>query len=353
MDADGWFTEAMATARELLDAEPQAWRVTTLAGTGGGNFGDSVVSRLDSPGGSAVVKIVKRNGVGSDHPLSWRRELDVYNSEWLRSRLPTGLQLPDCLGSATTDDAAVVVVADVPFDDPLARDVAWYGDLATLLARLSTCVADESTVPSWASRGFLDYENGLVESRIPDVLGQRSPAVDEVLDVWRPLFERVGPVCAQLVDALHSLPVGLNHLDAFSRNVARVDDQFVMIDWAYTGLAPVGCDAASLIVITAIARHVPGGDLESLREAVTAGYATGLASGGVRVPPDQLDFAIDVALTLRFARFLTQIHRDGDKTPAIVEAISGRPFSEARSSWTALAHYLTPAAERALASLGT
>jgi len=142
MDADGWFTEAMATARGLLDAEgPQAWQVTTLAGTGGGNFGDSVVSRLDSPGGSAVAKIVKRNGVGSDHPLSWRRELDVYNSEWLRSRLPTGLQLPDCLGSATTDDAAVVVVADVPFDDPLARDVAWYGDLATLLARLSTCVS--------------------------------------------------------------------------------------------------------------------------------------------------------------------------------------------------------------------
>jgi hypothetical protein len=353
MDADGWFNEAVATARALLDSEePQAWQVTTLTGTGGGTFGDSVVSRFDSPRGTAIVKIVKRNGVDADHPLSWRRELDIYNSVWLRSRLPTGLQLPDCLGSATTDEAAVIVLADVPFDDPLARDVAWYGDLATLLARMSTCVADDSTVPSWVSRGFLEHEIRLVESAIPDVVEQRSPAVDEVIDVWRPFLERIEPVGAQLVDALHSLPVGLNHLDAFSRNAARVGDHFVMIDWAYTGLAPVGCDAASLIAITAMALQDPAGDLESLREAVTTGYASGLASGGVRVPVEQLDFAIDIALTLRFVGFLTQIHRGGDNIAAMVEAISGRPFSGARSTWTALAHYLTSAAQRALTSVG-
>jgi len=353
MGADGWFTEATAVAHRLLGAdEPQEWQVTTLTGTGGGTFGDSVVSRFDSPGRTAIVKIVKRNEVGSDHPLSWRRELDIYNSEWLRNRLPAGLQLPDCLGSATTDDAAVIVVADVPFDDPLVRGVAWYGDLATLLARLSACAVDDPTVPSWASRGFLEYEIGLVESAIPDVVKQQSPAVDEVIDVWRPLLERVGPVGAQLVDALRSLPVGLNHLDAFSRNAARVDDHFVMIDWAYTGLAPVGCDAASLIAITAMAREVPAGDLDSLREAVTTGYASGLAAGGVQVSTEQLDFAIDVALTLRFVGFLAQIHRGGDNIAAMVEAISGRPFSEARSIWTALARYLTPAAERALSSVG-
>mgnify|MGYP001819330591 CR=1 FL=1 len=86
--------------------------------------------------------------------------------------------------------------------------------------------------------------------------------------------------------------------------------------------------------------------------AHTGWYASGLASGGVRVPIEQLDLAIDVALTLRFAGFSTQIHRGGDNLAAMVEAISGRPFSEARSAWTALAHYLTPAAERALASVG-
>lgn len=353
MDADGWFTDAMRVAHDLLRSErPQQWRVTTLTGTGGGTFGDSVVSRFWSPERSAIVKIVRRNEVRPEHPHSWRRELDIYNSEWLRDRLPPGLRPPECLGSAATDQAAVIVLADVPFDDPLDRDAAWYGELATLLACLSTSSVDDVSVPSWASRRFLEHEITLVQSAIPDVVRQRSPAVEEVIDVWRPLLERLAPVGDQLVEALRDLPVGLNHLDAFSRNATRVGDHFVMIDWAYTGLAPIGCDAASLIAITGMAREVPGGELDALRDAVTTGYASGLASGGIQVSAEQLEMAIDVALTLRFAGFVTQIHRGGDNIAAMVETSTGRPFSEARSIWTELAHDMVPAAERALAVVG-
>ena len=351
---DGWLSDAMSTARGLLEASAgqQEWTTTTLTGTGGGTFGDSVVSRFRSAEGTAVVKIVKRNAAAPDNPLSWRRELDLYRSEWLRDTMPSGLHLPECLGAAMTDDASVIVVADVPFDDPSARDVDWYRDLAAELARLNGTVLDARSVPPWASRGFVEYETAGAAAAIPDTVQNRATEIADVIDAWGPLLERVAPAGTRLVEALRSFPTGLHHLDAFSRNVARVGDDFVMVDWAYTGLAPIGCDAASLIAITAIMREVPGGLLGELHDAVTEGYGAGLASVGAGLPAEELDLAIDLALTLRFARFATQLHGLGNDANSVVEAATGRPLGEVAIAWAALAEHLAPSAERSLASVG-
>lgn len=351
-DDDRWVVEGVAAARGLLDVHgPEIWQISTLAGTGGGAFGGSVVLRFESPTRTAIAKLVRRNDLAPDHPWWWRRELDVYRSEWLGDRMPVGLSLPECLGSMTTDDAAVIVLSDLPFDRE-SRTAAWYGDLAILLGQLNGPSADPAATPPWATRRFVAHETEEAASLIPDAVANRSLVIADVIDLWEPLLERIALAGTQLVVVLSSFPIGLHHLDAFSRNATRVGERFVLIDWAYTGLAPLGCDAASLIAVTAMHGDVPGARLGEFHDAVADGYGAGLGSVGVELPSDDLRFAIDVALTLRFARFLTQIHGGSDRIEEINAAVIGRPFTESMKSWMSLAHHLVPSAERALASVG-
>jgi hypothetical protein len=196
------------------------------------------------------------------------------------------------------------------------------------------------------------HETETAVSLIPDAVANRSLLIADVIDLWGPLQERIALAGTQLVEVLGSFPVGLHHLDGFSRNATRVGERFVLIDWAYTGLAPLGCDAASLIAVTAMHGDVPGARLGEFHDAAAGSYGAGLRSVGVGLPSDDLQFAIDVALTLRFARFLTQIHGAGDRLVSIITAVIGRPITESMTSWMSLAHHLVPSAERALAGVG-
>lgn len=347
-----WVAEGVAAARGLLDEHgSERWQTSTLTGTGGGTFGGSVVVRFESPTRSAIAKLVKRNDFAPGHVSWWRRELDVYRSEWLGDRMPVGLSLPDCLGTTTTDDAAVIVLSELSFDRE-GRTVGWYGDLATHLGQLNGPSADPAVAPPWATRRFVVHETEGAVSLIPDAVANRSAIIADVIDLWGTLLERIALAETQLVDMLSSFPVGLHHLDVFSRNVTQVAERFVLIDWAYTGLAPLGCDAASLIAITAVHGDVPGARLGEFHEAVADGYAAGLRSVGVGLPSDDLWFAIDLALTLRFARTLTQMHSAGDSVVPIIAGAIGRPFTELMKSWMSLARHLEPSAERALAGVG-
>ena len=349
---DRWVVEGVAAARGLLDVHgSEKWQTSTLAGTGGGTFGGSVVVRFESPTRTAIAKLVKRNDLAPDHPSSWRRELDVYRSEWLSDRMPVGLSLPDCLGSMTTDDAAVIVQSELSFDRE-GRTAGWYRDLAIHLGQLNGPSADPADAPPWTTRLFVAHETETAVSLISDAVTNRSLLVADLIDLWAPLLERIATASTKLVDALASFPVGLHHLDGFSRNATRDGERFVLIDWAYTGLAPLGCDAASVIVVTGLHGDVPGARLGEFHDAVVDGYGAGLRSVGVELPSDDLRFAIDVALALRFARSLTQIHSTGDRVVPVIAAEIGRPLTELMTSWMSLARHLAPSAERALAGVG-
>lgn len=349
---DHWVAEGVAAARRLLDVHgSENWQISTLSGTGGGTFGGSMVVRFESPTRTAIAKLVKRNDLAPDHPSSWRRELDVYRSEWLRDRLPVGLSLPDCLGSTTTEDAAVIVQSELSFDRE-GRTIEWYGDLANHLGQLNGARADPAVAPPWATRRFVAHETETAASLIPDAVANRSLFIADVIDLWAPLLERIALADTELLDVLASFPVGLHHLDGFSRNATRVGERFVLIDWAYTGLAPLGCDAASVIVVTALHGDVPGARLGEFHDSVVDGYAAGLRFVGAGLPADDLRLAIDVALTLRFARSLTQMHSAGDSVVPIIAGAIGRPIAELMASWMSLARHLAPSAEGALAGVG-
>ena len=351
-DHELWIEDGIHAATALIDGDARSrWNTTVLHGTAGGTFGGSAIVQLDSPEERYVVKLVGRNDTAPDHPLNWRRELDVYDSQWLQDRLPDGIVLPHCHATAVTDSAAVIVMEAVDFDRPEDRSVGWYADLAVELGRLSGATLDADEPPHWATRNFIAYEMHAALEVFPEMLTQPVPVIRELEERWRPLIRRLIPATGSLVAALDDEPASLNHLDIFSRNATRVGDRFVLIDWAYTGVAPIGSDAAAVLVVSGVFGDVPMGDFDSFIDAVVAGFVRGLGETGADIPAGDVRRCIDQEMTLRFARFLTQLHSVGDDIPAVVERVSGGSFEDALSSWLALADALAPCAERTLATV--
>lgn len=348
-----WIEDGIDAATALVDREMRSrWSTKVLHGTGGGTFGGSAIVELDSPEARYVVKLVRRNDTAADHPLNWRRELDVYGSRWLEERLPDGIVLPHCHASAVTESAAVIVMEAVDFDQPAHRSVEWYSDLAVELGRLSGATLDAQDPPHWATHRFIAHEMDAADKVFPLMLAAPVSVLRELDERWRPYLRRLVPATGSLVAALDDEPTSLNHLDIFSRNATRVGDRFVLIDWAYSGVAPIGSDAAAVIVVSAIFGDVPMGDFDAFIDAVVSGFISGLAEAGGDIRADDVHRCIDQEMTLRFAKFLTQLHTVGDAVPDVIARVSGRSFEDALSSWLALADALAPSTERTLAAVG-
>jgi hypothetical protein len=347
-----WIEDGIHAAKALVDGDARSrWSTTVLHGTGGGTFGGSAIVELDSPEERYVVKLVRRNDTAADHPLNWRRELDVYESTWLQDKLPDGIALPHCHASTVTDSAAVIVMEAVDFDDRDHRSVDWYADLAVELGRLSGATLDAHEPPHWATRNFIAHEMEAALEVFPAMLAEPLPVIRELEDRWRPHLRRLTTATSSLVAALDDEPTSLNHLDIFSRNATRVGDRFVLIDWAYTGVAPIGSDAAAVIVVSGIFGDVPVDDFDAFIEAVVSSFVRGVGETGAELPASDVRRCIDQEMTLRFAKFLTQLHGIGDGIPAVIERVSGRSFEDALSSWLALADALAPCVERTLAAV--
>ncbi len=353
VDDEDWIDDGIHAAKALVDSDSRSrWNTTVLHGTGGGTFGGSAIVQLDGPEERYVVKLVKRNDTAPDHPRNWRRELDVYESQWLRDRLPEGIVLPRCQASAVIDSAAVIVMDAVDFDPPDHRSVGWYADLAVELGRLGGSTLDAHDPPHWATRNFIAYEMDEALEVFPAMLREPVPVIGELEERWRPILQRLIPATGSLVAGLDGEPTSLNHLDIFSRNATRVSDRFVVIDWAYAGVAAIGSDAAAVLVVSGIFGDVPTGDFDAFIDAVVSGFVSGLGETSAEISAADVRRCIDQEMTLRFAKFLTQLHGVGDDIPAVIERVSGRTFDDAFSSWLALADALVPSAERALEAVG-
>ncbi len=342
---EAWVDEGMAAAIDLLG--DNSWRATRLPGTGGGTFG-SVVFRLENGNESAIAKVVRRNEFPRDNALYWERELLVYESDWLSTVLPAELRLPGLRGVARTSESGVIVLEAVPFDDRQQRDFAWYHELAGSLAKLNAVSVHVDETPDWLTRDFLGTEARAAAETIPEMLAKPSHHLTTVLNAWRPIIDRVATDHTAIVDSLGFLPVGPNHLDAFSRNAARVHSKFVMIDWAHLGIAPLGCDAAGVIAMGVMHSDVPANDVDAFFESVVHGYVDGLAAAGQEISEDQLADAIAIEVALRFARFLGQANSAGDAIPGIVEALNELPFQQVMPQLTADSESLCQRALEAL-----
>lgn len=359
----GWVRDGLNALTELLPTvgalesggvgSAESWDLELLPGTGGGSFASVVYRVAGAPGQSAtvrpwsaIVKIVRRqDGQEPSDVQYWRREPEAYGSTEITRLLPDGLGLPVCHASAELDGCTVLVLEDVGPDDRSARTVEWYGQLARLLGQMNGNRDGAGQRPSWFTRDFVGGEARWAASLVAETV---APPPDGIARLYseqhRNEMAAVARNCDRLLATLDSLPKGMAHLDAFSRNVIQRDDDLALIDWGLVGAAPIGAELAGMFVITAVHLDVPSSDLAEFETAVFDGYVSGLRDSDCPAATDVVRTAFASAAALRFLGFFTRCRPILVNNPDAITAIVGQPVEEVFEHLVKLAGHMGPIA---------
>ena len=363
MTTPGWVRDGLNALTDLVPAalgiesgdgaSGDSWDLDLLPGTGGGSFA-SVVYRVSSlPDGlvgvsprSAIAKIVRRQAEQEPSDVQyWRREAEAYSSKEIKRVLPDGLGLPVCHASVDLEECTVLLLEDLGPDDGSARTAGWYGNFARLLGRMNGNRDVVRQRPSWFTTDFVGGEARWAASLVAETM---APPPDGIARLYSEQHRReltdVANNCDRLLAALDSLPKGVAHLDAFSRNVIARDDDLALIDWALVGEAPIGAEVAGLFVITAVHLDVPCDDLAEFEAAVFDGYVAGLRDVGCPVATDDVRMAFAAAVALRFLGFLTRARPLLVDNPDAIAAIVGQPVEDVLKHLVQLADHVGPIA---------
>jgi hypothetical protein len=362
-------------ARRLLGrptAEVVRWEARVAYGGFGVVAGTNCVLRVcgeAADGGgtwpwSAYVKITRvpppdaRQAHNPTENGYWRREIDTYESGLLRE-LPEGLAAPRCYAVVGAGEYAQLWLEDVPEDDA-PWSMARFALAARQLGRFNGQYLARRRLPTypWLSRTFL---RSRAEHRAPfwarlDAL-RAHPHFAAVLpgdtaDRARALFaER-----QTFLDALDRLPQTLVHQDAYHRNlIARAGatgrPETVAIDWAWTGLAGVGAEAAPLVCGDVVwGNGVGAEDLPALDEHVFGGYLDGLRDAGWRGDARLARLGYAASAGLRYGPLfgLAQLatSADAQQRAALARSV-GQPFEEHVARYGRMLPFLLDRADEA------
>jgi hypothetical protein len=295
----------------------------------------------------------------------WKREPQVYGAGLLEN-LPGGLTAPRCYGVSERSDGTIWLWLEEIAD---GQQTGWTPERCILAAHtlgrfngaylagrpmpVHPCL-DRGWLHSWLGVpciGMIDairradaWEHPLVRGAFPE------SAIDRVLRLWadREMF----------LDGLDRLPQTFYHRDAFRSNLlwCREGDgqeRIVAIDWAYTGIGPVGEELAPLIVAA------PAGDGAELAPWIVEApmfnsYLQGLSEAGWSGEIWSARFGFTASAALRYlfmtvAEMLSDV-RD-EARHASIEQRRGQPIAQVVQQQAALIHFLLGLADEARALL--
>lgn len=227
----------------------------------------------------------------AESTIPWRTEPLLYRSDVAR-HLPQGLSMPRALGVFDLDEkSASVWLEEVP-----AQEVEW--DLArfTRAARLLGRMAASPAVRAFAEVGahewdLRDYLDGRLSAQVFPALRSdevwRHPIVAPAFDdgLRRRLLDAVDHA-GDYVAELNGFPLATGHGDACPNNllVRGGSEDFVLIDFGFWRLLPIGFDLGQLLVgDVQIGRRGPE-DLRDRDDACLTAYVDGLRAEGCDVP---------------------------------------------------------------------
>ena len=336
------------------DASGDSWDLDLLPGSGGGSFASVVYRVFSLPDGlagvsprSAIAKIIRRQDEQEPSDVQfWRREVEAYSSKEITRVVPEGLRLPVCHASVDLEECTVLLMEDLGLDGGSARTSGWYANFARLLGRMNGNRDGVRQRPSWFTTDFVGDEARWAASLVAATM---APPPNWIARLYSERHRReltdVANNCDRLLAALDSLPKGVAHLDAFSRNVIARDNDLALLDWALVGEAPIGADVAGLFVITAAHLDVPSDDLAEFEAAVFDGYVAGLRDVGCPVATDDVRMAFAAAVALRHLGFLTRCRPLLVDNPDAIAAIVGQPVEDVLKHLVQLADHVGPIAE--------
>jgi hypothetical protein len=247
------------------------WRLEADQKRAGGRA--SVVVKRTGPAHLGTSKAWAHRGDSSD-PQWWGREAEFY--------------LSDLADTGWTEDVRVAWCHVDDHDD--CRDL-WLEEVDGIPAPLEVCrraiaglahwqVAHAHSAHPWLSRDWIathltrhapDNERTLSHPSWPAAVER---GLDPALREWA--ATRVTD-STEITRAVASFPQMLTNHDFHEHNIGTVDEQVVLIDWAYVGWGPVGHDAGHLALSVAEDGRV---DLATAWQVLEDAYCEGLSAAG-------------------------------------------------------------------------
>ncbi len=264
--------------------------------------------------------------------VPWRTEPLVYRSD-LGDRLPEGLRMPRALGVFDLDEKSSAIWLEVVETDDVTWDHERYARAAHLLGRL----AGSRAVRELATVGHFDwtvhsYVTGRLNVQVLPLLRDRAiwkhPLVASAFDDdLRRRLQVAADRVPMLVEELAAMPEGTLHGDACPNNllVPAGSDGFVLIDYGFWNLGPIGFDLSQLLVGDVQIGRQPASELASVETAILPAYVQGLEEEGCDVPESVVRRAH--ALQLMIFTGLSTLpfeHLESPPTPALQEDAAGR-----------------------------
>ncbi|HUM72085.1 MAG TPA: phosphotransferase [Chloroflexota bacterium] len=248
-------------------------------------------------------------GDGDDqtHWNYWRRELLLYQSGLLET-LPEGMAAPRCYGVAELPgNFALLWLEDVSDSYGNAWPLERYALTARHLGRLNGMYLSEHAAPTfpWFSRQrsrqwltiipppqTVPWEHPLVLVRYPR---------PEVNTFRQMLLEH-----EQFLSRLDLLPKTVCHGDTYptnfmSRYLVDGQEQTVALDWALTGIEPLGDDLGQLVF--GAHTNLPDARREDVTEMLFEQYTAGLRDSGCHVDSQLVRFGFATTAALRVGLF--------------------------------------------------
>jgi hypothetical protein len=261
---------------------------------------------------SAVVKIVHPSPGLNDEPSGhhyWKREAEIYQSGLL-ARLPGGFSAPYCYAVTEAADGSPWIWMQ-QIDDAVSKpwSIEQYGEAGRVLGRFNGAYLTGEPLPNypWLADHFLE---AYIEAA--------RPVVDDRLEKWdtgvifrytdpglKDILQKAWADRAGFYTALRRLPQVFCHQDAFARNLFYTNapdgsKKLLGVDWAFTGVAPLGSEIGPLVVASVAFGAIPIPEMTRLEEIVLAGYLQGLAEAGWQGDPRLVRFGYLASVSYRY-----------------------------------------------------
>ncbi|MET0998463.1 MAG: phosphotransferase [Marmoricola sp.] len=264
--------------------------------------------------------------------VPWRTEPLAYRSD-LGDRLPEGLTMPRAVGVFDLDERSSAVWLEVAETDDVVWNHARFARAAHLLGRLagSAAVRELATVGQfdWTIRNYVTGRlNVQVLPLLRDPAIWKHPLVAAAFDDdLRARLQVASDRVPMLVEELAAMPEATMHGDACPNNLlcAAGSDDFVLIDYGFWNLGPIGFDLSQLLVGDVQVGRQPASELPAIEAAIVPAYVQGLEAEGCDVPESVVRRAHALQLMI-FTGLSTLPFEllDSPPTPALHEDAAGR-----------------------------